>query len=283
MSNRTDDFGQLLKHWRNVRKESQLALACVAGVSAKHVAFVETGRARPSRDMVLTLAQALDVPLRERNVLLRAAGFADAYAESSLDAPAIGAARRALDFLLSRHEPYPAMVIDTAWNLHLANRAARTLLGAFSRQTRSTTPPNVLRILFDPAGMRPFVSNLPEIGSHLLRRLQREAIGTADDGPVRQLIADLLARPENAALLATPHPARVDARLPVIPLVLERDGLRVGLHSLVSAFGTAVDLTLSDLRIETLLPVDERTERVLRQLARGDSSTPRGRQPIPRG
>jgi transcriptional regulator with XRE-family HTH domain len=255
-----------------VRKESQLALACVAGVSAKHVAFVETGRARPSREMVLTLAQALDVPLRERNVLLRAAGFADAYGESSLDAPAIGAARRTLDFLLARHEPYPAMVVDTAWNLHLANRAARTLLSTFSQKTHWTPAPNVLRILFDPRGMRPFVLNLPEIGSHLLRRLKREAVGAADDAPVRRLISDLLAQPENAAMLATNHPVRVDARLPVIPLVLERADLRVSLHSLVSAFGTAVDLTLSDLRIETLLPVDERTERVLRQLARSEAS-----------
>ncbi len=269
MQSRADDFGQLLKHWRRVRRESQLALAHVAGVSAKHVALIETGRARPSRDMVLTLAEALDVPLRERNVLLRAAGFADAYPESSFDAPAIGQARRALEFLLARHEPYPAMVIDTAWNLHLANRAARCLVATFSEQAGRPTPQptNVFRVLFDPTGMRPYVENWPEIGGHLLRRLQREAIGTADDAPIRGVVAELLALPGNAELLARPGVERADRRLPVVPLVLRRGGLRVALYSLVSAFGTAVDLTLGELRIETLLPVDDETEQTLRRLA----------------
>jgi transcriptional regulator with XRE-family HTH domain len=267
MENRAPDFGRLVKHWRSLRKESQLALSHAAGVSARHVAFVETGRARPSRAMVLTLAEALDVPLRERNVLLRAAGFADAYPESALDAPAIGRARRSLELLLARHDPYPAMVIDPAWNLHLANRAARTLFSTLLKHPERA-PTNLLRLLFDPRWLRPFVVSWEAIASHLLRRLQREAIGTAADAPLRRLLAELLALPGVAALRAS-HPFDpVDGALPIIPLHLERGPLRLRLHSLVSAFPTAVDLTLADLRIETLLPVDDATERALRKLAR---------------
>jgi transcriptional regulator with XRE-family HTH domain len=277
MESRAGDFGQLLKHWRNLRSESQLGLSHVAGVSAKHVAFVETGRARPSRDMVLTLAEALDVPLRERNVWLRAAGFADVYAESPLDAPAIAHARRALDLLLARHDPYPAMVVDTAWNLYATNRAARGVFAAFSpRGHRATSPPNVYRVLFDPHGMRRFVENWPQIGSHLLRRLQRDAVGTAAESPLRRLVADLHALPGVADMLAAQRHDRHDAALPVIPLVLRRGRLCLRLCSLVSSFPTAVDLTLGDLRIETLLPVDDATEQALRRLARKVRSVRRG-------
>jgi transcriptional regulator with XRE-family HTH domain len=277
MKSTRGDFGQLLKHWRNLRRESQLGLSLVAGVSAKHVAFVETGRARPSREMVLTLAEALDVPLRERNVWLRAAGFADGYVESPLAAPAIEHARRALDFLLARHDPCPAMVVDTAWNLHVTNRAARGLLATFSpRGYRASSPLNVYRILFDPDGMRRFVENWPQIGSHLIRRLQRDAIGTAAESPLRRLVADLLALPGVSDLLTAQRHDHHDATLPVIPLVLRRGRLRLRLHSLVSSFATALDLTLGDLRIETLLPVDDATGRALRRLVRTVSSVRRG-------
>jgi transcriptional regulator with XRE-family HTH domain len=259
------DFGRLLKHWRRVRKESQLGLSHVAGVSAKHIAFMETGRASPSREMVLTLAEALDVPLGERNVLLRAAGFADVFVQSSLEAPALEPARRALRFLLARHDPYPAMVIDSAWNLQMANDAAGRLLAAFSSR-RLPARPNVLLMLFDPNGLRPFIENWPEISGHLLRRLEREAIGSADGTPIRRLLAELLASYDEPRRIVAP-PLEGPA-LPFIPLVLRRGEFRLSLFSLISSFGTAVDVTLHDLRIETLLPADDPTARRMRQLKR---------------
>jgi transcriptional regulator with XRE-family HTH domain len=264
MENGAQDFGRLLKHWRRVRKESQLGLSHVAGVSAKHIAFIEGGRACPSREMVLTLAQALDVPLRERNLLLRAAGFADVYVESALGAPAIEPVRRALQFVLARHDPYPAMLLDTSWNLQLANDAARRLLAAFST-SQFPAQPNVLKVLFDPRGLRPFVENWPDISGHLLRRLAREVVGTADDAPSRRLLSELLASPGAPSLQVT-HPLEA-APLPFIPLVLRRGELRLSMFSLVSSLGTAIDLTLHDLRVETLLPADESTARLLRRMA----------------
>src|SRR5262249_12997433 len=161
----------------------------IAGVSSKHVAFLETGRASPSREMVLLLARALEVPLRDRNLLLRAAGFADAYRESGLDAPSIEPARRALRFILKRHEPYPAMVIDASWNVLIANHAASRLVARFVDRPVGAGV-NLLRMLFDPSALRPFVVNWPQIASVVLERLHREAMDGGASSATRALLDD---------------------------------------------------------------------------------------------
>jgi transcriptional regulator with XRE-family HTH domain len=261
------EFGKLLSHWRTLRGHSQLKLAERAGVSARHLSFLEVGRAQPSREMVIALARALEVPPQQRNAWLRAAGFAELYATSPLDAKAMEPALRALKFVLARHEPLPALVIDAAWDVQLSNRAARRLFGSFVR-----TPPaaslNILRSLFDPAGLRPFVVNWAEIAGVLIDRLHLEALGAAETAPVRRLLAELLATPGLPAEFVAPELAA--QTLPFVPLILERDGLSLSLFSLISSFGTPLDLTLHDLRIETLLPADDATRQALESAAAAD-------------
>jgi transcriptional regulator with XRE-family HTH domain len=261
------EFGKLLAHGRALRGYSQLKLAERAGVSARHISFLEIGRAQPSREMVVALARALEVPPQQRNAWLRAAGFAELYAASALDAKALEPALRALKFVLARHEPLPALVIDAGWDVQLSNRAARRLFSSFV-----LTPPapslNVLRLLFDPAGLRPFVVNWAEIAGVLIDRLHREALGAAETAPVRNLLAALLATPGLPAEFAAPELSA--QTLPFVPLILERDGLRLSLFSLISSFGTPLDLTLHDLRIETLLPADEATRLALESAAAAD-------------
>lgn len=171
-------FGDLLRGWRRTRKLSQLELALEARVSQRHVSFLESGRAQPSREMVLQLAGALDVPLRERNVLLQTAGFAPLYRERGLDNADMAAVRHALQMMLDHHEPLPAMVINRSWELVLANTAASSFLSAFSsEQTGSNTALNVMRLTFHPQGLQPMVANWQDVGPLLLSRLQREVAG----------------------------------------------------------------------------------------------------------
>lgn len=266
---KSSGFSALLKQWRAARGKSQLSLSLVAGVSAKHIAFLERGRTRPSRDMVLLLAEALDVPLRERNALLHAAGFAAMYTEAELGSAWSEPARKALEFVLVRHEPYPALVIDAAWNVLLSNHAARRLFSRFKRDPRAAST-NALCLCFDPAGMRPFITNWPHIAGHLLRRLRREAVGRASDSEVARVLAQATTF-EGAADAEATIAQELD--LPFIPLVLERDGQRLRLFSLISSFGTALDLSLHDLRIETLFPADAASERALRDLSQRDRAT----------
>jgi transcriptional regulator with XRE-family HTH domain len=250
-------FGSLLRHWRSSRKVSQLALALDAGVSQRHLSCVETGRAQPSREMVLLLAEALDVPLRERNALLRAAGYADVYAESQLDSPALQGARRAIAFVLERHEPHPAFLLDMHWNVLSANSAAGRLMPRFlvgpPRQ-----PLNVMRMLFDG---REVVENFDEVAAAMIQRLHREALGTPEHSPARKLLAEL----DVPRALATPDLSRPSPA--IVPIVLARDGLRLSLFSLISTFGTPLDVTLNELRLETFFPADDATAETLRALA----------------
>jgi len=260
-------FGALLKHWRSLRAISQLRLSESAGVSVKHIAFIETGRARPSRDMVLTLARSLGVPPREQNALLHAAGFAPAYPEAPIDSATLEPALNALKFVLTRHEPYPAFVVDPDWTLRLANKAARRLLARFSRvEPRFSEPPNALRLLFGDDWLRTRIDNWPEISAQLIERLKREADDPGLGAATRALLADLIAARGSPDQSDT-HPTGPDT-LPFVPLKLSEGRTKLSMFSLVSSFGTAVDLTLHELRIETLLPADEATARQLRRMAR---------------
>ena len=211
------EVGPLLQHWRKSRRLSQLALAAEAAVSIRHLCFIETGRARPSRTMVLRLAEALDVPLRDRNTLLLAAGFAPAYRESQPDAPALGAVRGAIDAILAQQEPFPAVVMDRDWDLRHANAAA-TRFFEFLQAGHDGSPPgaaNVLRMMFHPDGVRRYVANWPDVAESLTRRVRRESIGGVTDERAHRILGEVLAYPGVPASLAT-----LDATAaPLLPIV----------------------------------------------------------------
>jgi transcriptional regulator with XRE-family HTH domain len=259
----TAEFGPLLRQWRNRHKLSQLELALRADVSARHLSFVETGRAQPSREMVILLAEALDVPLRERTRLLRAAGFADQYRETPLDDPEMAAARRALEFILERHEPFPAAVVGPTWDVRMANRAAMRLIAHFAPQM--TSPPNLMRTLFDPRGARPFVVNWEVVASEMIQRLHREALAGGPGSPPEALLRELLDQPGVPADWRKPD--LLHTHVPFFQLVLERGDLRLSLFTTISTFGTPHDVTLQELRLETLFAADRATEDALRRMA----------------
>ena len=251
--------GPLLRRWRQRRRLSQLDLSVAADVSTRHLSFLETGRATPSRDMVLHLADHLDVPLRERNALLLAAGYAPVYRESGLDGPAMAPTMAALRGVLAGHEPYPALLVDRRWNLVDANTAAAVLTEGIAAHLLEP-PVNVLRASLHPDGLAPRIVNLREWRAHLLHRLRREA--------------DLLGLPELDALhteLSGPpygddtDPVRPEAGVPevAVQLRLRHGDGELTFLSLVSAFGTPVDVTLDELVLETFLPADSATMKAL--------------------
>ncbi|WP_295845790.1 helix-turn-helix transcriptional regulator [Tardiphaga sp.] len=252
-------IGEHLRAWRQRRRLSQLDLACDAEISTRHLSFVETGRAAPSREMVLRLAERLDVPLRERNVLLMAAGFAPAFQQRSLDDPALAAAVRAIDLVLKAHEPHPALAIDRHWNLLSANRLVMPLLAGLSPK-RLAPPLNVLRLAFDPDGLASRTVNLGEWCAHLLERLHRQCETTADPELLR-LYQELRAYP----VPARPGPVAADAV--AVPFRMRLQGEVLSFLSTTMVFGTPLDITLSEIAIETFFPADDATAARLRAMA----------------
>jgi transcriptional regulator with XRE-family HTH domain len=255
------DVGPLLRDWRQRRRLSQLELASQAEVSARHLSFVETGRAKPSREMVLHLCEQLDVPLRERNALLVAAGFAPVYRQTDLDAPEMAAVRKAIDQVLKGHEPYPAVVVDRRWNLVAGNDAILLFIDGVDPGLLEP-PMNVLRLTLHPRGLPSRIVNFAEYRHHLLTRLRREAMLTGDDGLAR-LYEELVTYP------APDGDLDVDAPPPVVmPLRLRLDGRELSFFSTIATFGTAVDITIEELAIEAFFPADERTADYLRSTLR---------------
>jgi transcriptional regulator with XRE-family HTH domain len=259
--------GRLIQHWRHARRKSQLALALEAGVSARHLGFLELGRSLPSREMVLLLADALDVPLRERNTLLVAAGYAPAYRQTGLTAPELGHAHRALRLILDHHEPFPAVVMDPHWNLILTNAGA----GRFFQRLLPSPPagpPNVVRLMFDPRGLRPFVENWEEAAGALLRRVHREALGGVPDDATTKLLEEVLAYPD------VPRRWRTSESLgltppPLVAIRFRKDGLAMDWFSTVTTLGTPQDITLQEMRIECFFPATLQTEAAAQALADG--------------
>jgi transcriptional regulator with XRE-family HTH domain len=253
-------IGEQVRHWRQRRRLSQLDLACEAEISTRHLSFIETGRAAPSREMILHLAESLDVPLRQRNNLLLAAGFAPAFQERSLDDPALRPAREAVQALLSAHEPYPALAVDRHWTLVAANRAlAPLMIGAAPELLKA--PVNVLRLSLHPSGLAPRIVNLPEWRDHLLFRLRRQYAETADPA-LSDLLAELTAYP-NGGTRARAH----DLAAIAVPLQFRVDDGVLSFLSTTMMFGTPLDPTLSELALETFLPADAATADALRRLA----------------
>jgi transcriptional regulator with XRE-family HTH domain len=236
---------------------SQLALAVEARVTPRHVSFVESGRARPSREMVLILARALDVPLRERNQLLLAAGYAPLYRETGMDEPAMSQVRAALGRVLRHHEPFPAVVMDRHWDVLMANAAA-TAMFAWLLGEQSQRPANVLRLMFDPEGLRPFVANWEQVGEALVQRVHREAIGGVPDPRTATLLRELLALPGVPERWRAPD--LTAAPLPVIPVEFRKGRLAVSYFSMVTTVGTPQDVTAEEIRVESFFPADAATE-----------------------
>ncbi|WP_341913486.1 helix-turn-helix transcriptional regulator [Ferrovibrio terrae] len=256
-------FGTLMRQWRRRRGFSQLELAETGSVSQRHVSFLESGRARPSRQMVLHLAELLDMPLRERNRLLHAAGFAAAYRESGLDAPHLAEARHALDLLLKQHEPFPAVVVDAGWTVQLANQAAQRMIGFLLGAGRDPARPvNFMTLPLHPNGARPYIRNWRDVAGALLHRLQREAM---DSPAAAAVLAEVRGYPDVDALWRS-----VDWESeprPLLTFAIEKDGLVLDLITMIATFGTPQDVTLQDLRIETFLPANAASEALLRGLA----------------
>jgi transcriptional regulator with XRE-family HTH domain len=252
-------FGRLLRHWRHQRGCSQLALALQSEVSARHLSWLETGRSQPSRAMVLRLAERLDVPLRERNAWLAAAGFAPLYAERRFDDAALAPARELLQRLLDAHEPAPALAVDRHWNIVAANRMVGLLTGAVAPHLLAP-PMNALRLSLHPEGLAPMIENAGAWREHVLARLARQVRATADV----QLAA------LQAELAAYPLPAESGEPLAenalAVPLVLHTPHGRLAFISTITVFGAPHDVLLSELALETLLPADAQTARQLEGL-----------------
>ncbi len=248
-------FGDLLREWRQRRRVSQLDLALDAEISARHLSFVETGRSQPSREMVLRLAERLEVPLRERNQLLVSAGYAPVFPERPLGDPALQAARKAIDLVLAGHEPYPALAVDRHWNLVSANAAVTRLIADVAAPLMKP-PVNVLRLSLHPDGLAPRIANLAEWRAHLLARLRQQIEISAD--PV---LAELLSELSAYKAPASRTPPAVDSEYGgvVVPFRLHTDGGVLSFISTTTVFGTPVDITLSELALESFFPADAAT------------------------
>ena len=255
-------FAPLLRQWRQRRRVSQLELALRSGVSQRHVSFLESGRASPSRTMILKLSETLDVPLRDRNVWLTAAGFAPVFKALPLDDPQMAQVMAAVRMMLANHAPFPAIAIDRGWNIRLSNPpfdALSAMLGDDLWQRVGGGQRNLMRLFFHPQGIRPLISNWAAVGPLLWGRAQREAEALGGED-MRQVLAEL-AQFQDAAILSGGEGA---ALVPVMPFEISLGSLHIALFAVISTFGTAQDVTTDELRIECLFPADDATEALFR-------------------
>jgi transcriptional regulator with XRE-family HTH domain len=256
-------IGALLRQWRATRRVSQLDLALAAGVSTRHLCCVETGRAQPSREMVSRLAEALGIPLRERNALLVAAGYAPGYRESGLATPELARVRRAIELILHQQEPYPAMVVSRHWDLLAANQGAKRIFGWLLGDV--PPQPNIMRLSFDPAGVRPFVVNWEDVALDLIRHLHNDVASAPSDTRARDLLREVLAYPD-----VPPHYRTRELNAPAAPVsttTYRKADIELTFFWTITTFGTPQDVTLEELRIECSFPADEATDRLCHQLA----------------
>jgi|JI10StandDraft_1071094.scaffolds.fasta_scaffold20920_5 transcriptional regulator with XRE-family HTH domain len=261
----TPGVGPLVRAWRSARGLSQEQAASRAGVSTRHLSFIETGRSRPGRDVLLALASALDVPLRDQNQLLLAAGLAPAFASGRLDGPELAVVRRALDHALAHHEPYPALVADRLWNVVRSNRAAAGLIAAI---TRGPLPPevggNLVLALLHPGAWKPAIDNWDEVAGDLIERLHRECAAAPHDRERAEVRARALAIP---GVPARWRSSRLAAIAPFAMVRLRVAGETLALFTMITTLGTPLDVTAEELRLESYYPADDASERWLRARA----------------
>jgi transcriptional regulator with XRE-family HTH domain len=274
-----NQLGNMLRQWRNVRGRNQLDLSIESGVSQRHISFIESGRSTPSRQTLLEIAQVLDVPLRERNTLLLSAGYAPVYSEAAWDSAQMQSVTKALGRILHQHEPFPALVMDRYWNVLMTNESAPRFFNCFIDMSQRKGPRNMLHLVFDPDGMRPFVEHWNEVASSLIQRVRTEATGRVIDERSKELLAALLAYPDVRTVPASPAgrpnsgmPRSAQGRyadptlgsapiLPIIPLSFRKDDKVLNYFSMVTTVGTPQTVAAQELRIETMFPADEETER----------------------
>jgi transcriptional regulator with XRE-family HTH domain len=257
----TPAFGGLLRQWRSTRHLSQLALATEAGISTRHLSFLETGRAQPSREMVQLLAGMLDVPLGERNALLVSAGYAPIYGHRPLGAPELEPVRRALEFILRQQEPYPALVLDGQWNVVMRNEASRRIFELFRGPLNTV---NVMRAVFDPGMLRPFVVNWEDMAECLMHSIHREVASTGSEA-VARLRDELLAYPGVPSRWKTP--GALGDMPPLVSMQLRKGDLSMAFFSMITTLATPRDVALQQLKIECFFPADVVTEQIARRLA----------------
>ena len=275
----TNELGVLLRYWRDMRGRSQLDLSLDTGVSQRHISFIESGRSVPSRQTLMDIAQALDIPLRDRNAVLLAAGYAPIYSEGTWDAVEMQSVTSALGRILRQHEPFPAVVMDRYWDVLMTNESAPSFFNCFIDMAARKRPRNMLHLMFDPDGMRPFVANWEDVAKGLIQRVYRESVGRVIDDKTKELLATLLAYPgvktdwkNPKALGATP----VTPTMPVIPLSFVKDNKVLNYFSMVTTVGTPQTIAAQELRIECMFPADDATEAL--HMAMMNGTTARNRR-----
>ena len=244
-------LGALLRYWRQERGKSQLDLSLDTGISQRHLSFVESGRSTPSRDFLSVVSDALNIPLRERNALLLASGFAPQFSEQSIDAEQMEVVTRAIDRMLEQHEPHPALVLDRYWNVIRTNKAAPRFFGSFVDLEKRPKPRNLLDLIFDRAGMRPFVEEWEKVAAGLLQRVRREAVGQVMDTKLQEMLKRLREYPGVAELKPSLTP-----QSPVLPMVFRKENQRFSYFSLITTVGTPQCITAQELRVECMFPTD---------------------------
>ncbi|HEY1502386.1 MAG TPA: helix-turn-helix transcriptional regulator [Acidobacteriaceae bacterium] len=242
-------LGDLLRYWRQERGKSQLHLSLDTGISQRHLSFVESGRSAPSRDFLSIVSDALNIPFRERNVLLLASGYAPLYREQSIDAEQMAIVTRAIDRMLEQHEPHPALVLDRHWYVIRTNQAATRFFSSFIDLQARPKPRNLLDLMFDPAAMRPFVEEWEKVAAGLLQRVRREAVGQVMDPEATKLLERLQKYPGVAALKPPSVPQN-----PVLPITFRRGDERFSYFSLITTVGTPQCITAQELRVECMFP-----------------------------
>ena len=245
------ELGNLLRYWRRQRGKSQLDLSLDTGISQRHLSFIESGRSTPSRDLLLMVSEKLDIPLRERNVLLLASGYAPTYDESAWEASEMAAVTKAIDRVLLQNEPHPALVLDRYWNVIRTNEAAPRFFGSFVDLEARPRPRNLLDLMFDPAGMRPFIEGWEEVAAGLLQRVYRESVGHVVDQITVKLLNRLEKYPGVKTLGTVPQ-----THSPVLPITFVKGGERFSYFSFITTVGTPQSITAQELRIESMFPLE---------------------------
>jgi transcriptional regulator with XRE-family HTH domain len=271
-----NSLGKLLRQWRTVRGRNQLDLSNETGISQRHISFIESGRSTPSRQTLLKIARVLDVPLRERNALLLSAGFAPVYSETAWNSAQMQSVTKALERILRQHDPFPALVMDRYWNVLMTNDSAPRFFNCFVEMSQRKGPRNMLHLMFDPDGLRPFVEPWDQVATSLIERVRTEATGRVIDENTRELLEALLTYSERIGPRPGDHEARQDRReppdqdhrgtrtasiLPIIPISFRKSQKLLNYFSLVTTVGAPQTVAAQELRIESMFPADEETEK----------------------
>ena len=256
----THELGVLLRHWRDIRGKSQFDLSLDTGGSQRHISFIESGRSVPSRQLLMDIAKALDIPLRDRNTLLLAAGYAPIYSEGAWNAQEMRSVTAVLERMLRQHEPFPAVVLDRYWNVLMANESTPRFFNSFTELAVSKSPRNMLHLMFDPERMRPFIADWGNVAKSLFERVYRESIGRVIDEKTQELLTALSAYPDVKTEWKNPKVLSAAPALPIIPIGFIKDDVVLNYFSMVTTIGTPQTVATQELRVECMYPVDEETE-----------------------